>query len=146
MQTPQRYLLTMEDFLKYIRQQRVTLKKELAALDTAEKIFRDSQSHGATPELPPMSTGLFYEPKTIKQMVVRVLEESSRKGQTSSQILWGIQQRWMPELQRSSLAPQLTRLKRDNVIYNHQRLWKLVQNDAPSAETGEASNSAGVAG
>ena len=48
MLTPPAYLLTMADFLDYIRRQRAEIKRQLAELDTAERVFRDSQGATAT--------------------------------------------------------------------------------------------------
>ena len=116
----------MTDFLEFIRQRRAQLQKELAELDTAERVFRQSQGEDTLRTIISSPGQSRFEPRTIKQMVVRSLEEASSDGLTSSQILGHIQQSWMPSLQRPSLAPQLTRLRRDGAIYNDKRIWKLV--------------------
>ena len=151
-----RHILTMADFLEYLRKRRGELRKELAALDTAERIYRQSQRRETAQEpLMASDEGSYYLPRTIKQMVARALEETQAGGLTSSQILENIQQRWMPSLKRSSLAPQLTRLRRDGLIFNDKRIWKLVEDivipdgtsqnsDASPSEPDEASSSGGV--
>ncbi len=131
MQTLPAYVLTMADFLQYLRERRATLKKEMNALDVAERVYRDSQSQSVAAqqalEIAAPTPGLSSVPKTIKQMVVRCLENSPAVGATSGQIIEHIHERWMPGLKRASLAPQLSRLKRDGVIENDKRLWKIVK-------------------
>lgn len=149
------YILTMADFLQYLRERRAVLKKDLAALDVAERVYRDSQSQSVAGqqslEIASPTPELSTEPKTIKQMVVRCLEASPVTGATSGQILEHIHALWMPELERASLAPQLSRLKQDGVVNNHLRMWTLItpefekpnETEAP-ADTETPDNSAGA--
>ncbi len=94
-------------------------------------------------------------PKTIKEMVVRLLEEAHPSGLTALEILAGIQKRWMPTLERTSLSPQLSRLKNDHLIENRLGKWFPlvsgyggVQNEteAPATTGAPEADDSGVAG
>ncbi len=121
----------MTDLLEYIRKRRAQLLRELEELDSAEKVYLKSQKTGSQQRVfidfveQPVSD-IFKEkrvPRTIKQMVLRLLDESSPQGLTALEILERIQKRWKSELERTSLSPQLTRLKVDGAIYNEKNQW-----------------------
>lgn len=70
---------------------------------------------------------------SIKGMVVEVLGVAYPRGLTALEILSQIQSKWLPSLERTSLSPQLSRLKREGVIRNERTTWFLAKaEDAPS--------------
>ncbi len=116
---------TMDRFLTFIRKRRAEVQRELHDLDVAERIYRDSGV-----ELIPGQVSLFSTPtsvqprKSIKQMVLEVLDDVSPHGLTALEILDQIRARWSYELPRTSLSPQLTRLKNDGLIFSDKGVWK----------------------
>ena len=135
----------MDDFLGYVRKRRVELNKELAELDVAERVYRDSgvqMVSGQSDLLPEAPRSRV----TIKQMVVNLLGTAHPHGMATREILGFIQSGYHVKIKRESLSPQLTRLKNDNLIYNDKGVWRLVKDDAPPATTDEASKSEGLAG
>lgn len=151
----------MDEFLEYIRRARAELRKQLEELDVAERVYMDQQKQ-IDPVLPPPSrltlpgiqihgTGIVGgdylnpPPKTIKDMVLKQLNEEYPGGLTALEILDRIQKRWKPVLERTSLSPQLTRLRASGSIQNDKHKWYLVthtEKENPNAspdDAGEAS-------
>lgn len=166
------YILTMADFLNFVRRRRAELRKELEELDVAERVYRASQEEDAgllEDELlrrqePPSAEDMAqvreifrqaakdrhertFQPKTIKQQVITILDEMYPAGLTALEILDRINKRWNAHLERTTLSPQLTRLKRDRAIKNDKTKWYLVvqDNSAPSVSPDGASDIAGTA-
>jgi hypothetical protein len=131
----------MDKFLEYLRRKEAELRRELEKLNYAREVYLASkvqlevgQQTIAFPE--PQATG---PKKTIKQLIYDVLDEAHPRGLTALEILSTIKARWMPDLLRTTLSPQLSRLKDDKLIYNDGGKWKLVKQDAPPAATEGAS-------
>lgn len=127
----------MLDFFGYIRKRRAELRKELAELDVAERVYRDSgvQMVSSQTEL------LTEAPKprvTIKKMVVNLLGLAHPHGLATREIVGLMQSGFHVKIKRESLSPQLSRLKNDNLIHNDKGVWKLVTNS--TSPTGEAQN------
>ena len=84
------------------------------------------------PDLPPATDDQIAEQvqeftdMTIGDMAVQVLTSAPPEGLTSNQILDAIRTKMMPNLQRTSLSPPLTRLKRRGVIDLVGEQWRLV--------------------
>lgn len=76
---------------------------------------------------------------TIKEMVKILLEEAYPNGMTALQILAEIQKRWFSSLERTSLSPQLSRLKIDEEIIHEHGFYRLNKQDAPSDDSDGAS-------
>jgi hypothetical protein len=129
------YGISMSDFLAYVRKRRAELQKELADLETAERVFKGAAEAGdatqvseagrgeISPALTVRAVEWAARPKTIKEMVLRLLTEAYPSGLTALEILEGVQKRWMPGLERTSLSPQLTRLKNDALVINRVGKW-----------------------
>ncbi len=136
----------MADFLNFIRQRRAELRRNLEELDVAERVYRESLAEGESePSLGELFGDIFnqatawtererYRPKTIKQMILQLLNENYPGGLTALEILDHIRKRWMPTLERTSLSPQITRLKGKNAVTNDKGKWFLVTEPA-GAET-----------
>ncbi len=75
---------------------------------------------------------------TIKQMIVLVLEESE-SGLDAWTILNEINSRWQKDLARTSLSPQLSRLKHEGILIYVNQKWLLAKKDeAPDVLPSEA--------
>ncbi|WKL57899.1 hypothetical protein Q1W73_02655 [Asticcacaulis sp. ZE23SCel15] len=75
---------------------------------------------------------------TIKEMILTVLAESNY-GLDAQAILKEINDRWKKDLVRSSLSPQLSRLKQSgHLIYANQKWLLAQQHEASDGETSEA--------
>lgn len=126
----------MADFLDYVRARKAKLKQELQELEAAERIYRESNSKQAViDETRPGATAKQsatrearqqdFRPKTIKQQIRTVLEEIQPDGLSAQGILQAIRGRWIPGLERTSLSPQLSRLRKERVIFNRNGVWYL---------------------
>lgn len=65
-------------------------------------------------------------PATLKGMAIEVLRSHSMAGLTASQILDGIQKRFDLKIERSSLSPQLSRLKKEGILAQEGKNWRRV--------------------
>ena len=119
----------MSDFLAYVRKRRSELKRELAELDTAEAVFRRSgaQIYFAQGELTISQPVPVEKPPTIKEMIVIILAEAGPSGLSALGILDRIRERWQSNIERTTLSPQLSRLKGEGQIVNLARAWKLAE-------------------
>lgn len=82
---------------------------------------------------------------TLKEMILLTLRTRQR-GADALTILDEINTRWNVGLERTSLSPQLSRLKNEGKLKLNGKVWHLAQQDeAPDAQTSRAS-SVGVAG
>ena len=131
------YIISMDDFLAYIRRRQAELKKELAELDTAEAVYRRSgarmvTAQAALPITPPPRTEKL---PAIKEMILAVLAEAGFTGLSAINILDRIRERWHPDMARTTLSPQLSRLKVESQIVNQDRVWKLADFGEPPDET-----------
>ena len=120
----------MNDFLAYVRKRRAELKREMIELDTAEAVYRRSgaqmvSAQGTLTITAPVPVS--DKIPTIKDMVVMVLAEAGPSGLSALSILDRIRERWQPDLERTTLSPQLSRLKGDGQIMNVARAWKLAE-------------------
>lgn len=135
-----------------LRKRISALQRELEELEVAERVYRESQSEETDddfaallarrrieasnlprkPQQGSLSEALEAgwarrgQPKTIKGQVTSLLDEVYPGGLTAQDILERIQIRWNSGLERTSLSPQLSRLKVDNVITNKDIKWFLV--------------------
>jgi hypothetical protein len=103
---------TLRDFIANreaeIREQLKALKAEQKELQLAKAALDGPEPATSTPK----SGGM-----TIKDMALFVLRtEAAKDGMTSHQILAGIKQEFHREIDRTSLSPQLSRLKADEEI------------------------------
>ncbi|MEX2299206.1 MAG: hypothetical protein WD715_17450 [Dongiaceae bacterium] len=131
-------------FLTYIRRRRAELQRELNELAVAERQFLRSQSIRAQEPVEPkpihIDTSTMFQPiqqrgasqVTIKEAVVDVLEKHP-VGLTALQLLDKINSEFGLNIRRTSLSPQLSRLKREGAIFNDRQLWKRQNKDAPPA-------------
>jgi hypothetical protein len=144
----------MADFLDFVRRRRLQLRKELNDLETAERVYLEAQSRGEV-VVPPAD--LFQDivapvansaraleqaravPKNIQAMVLRILDDIYPAGMTALEILEQIQLHWKPDLTRTSLSPQLSRLKAARSIKSEKHKWYLqVQDDTGVSEVPNA--------
>jgi hypothetical protein len=146
--------------LDFIRKRRALLRKELADLDAAERVILEAE-HSAQQEL--ALTGVSHhlraapgryflqgsentplplraaQPKTIQQMILQLLNTSHPGGLSADDILDLIKQHWMPSLKRTSLSPQLSRLKAAKSITNANKQWFLRTETVPEPSEGSSS-------
>lgn len=112
-----------------ISQRMQSLRDELGLLDKMESALGDSV---LTP-LPaavqiPRPDGVAPKPRMrfeqgIKGMVLAVLDDAGAVGLSAMQMLIEIKKTFGYELPRTSLSPQLTRLKRSELIGSSNGIW-----------------------
>jgi hypothetical protein len=111
--------------------------EDQAALIEAEA---PAEQQPSTPREKTRAIGL-----TLKEMILLTLRTRHR-GADALTILDEINARWNIGLERTSLSPQLSRLKSEGKLHLIGKVWSLAQQDeAPDAETSGASK-VGVAG
>lgn len=94
------------------------------------------------------SAAAFYSSLTLKQMALRALKEHFTEGASAQQLLEYFETAYGRSIERSSLSPQLSRLKEDHEIELEGRLWKLVspkQKEPPAKADGSIVEDGGVA-
>lgn len=132
-------LATMDDFLEYVKRRKAAIRKELAGLETAEQIYKQSGAGAGDPMLPLQTSVLVAKP-TIKESVIQLLEEAHPMGLTTLELLGRLNRRWWRgELRRTSLSPQISRLKKDGMVVSEQGTWRLLIDNAPPEQPDGAS-------
>ncbi len=145
------YGLLMADFLDVLRRRKMQLRKELNDVETAERVYLAAAARGEVTAGVPTETNdlldrmvkqatktmaeMRFTPKNIQEMVLQILDESYPGGLTALEILDQIQRRWKPELMRTSLSPQLSRLRRGRSIKNDKHKWYLAVKNETGAPT-----------
>lgn len=126
----------MTDFLTYVKRRKAELIKEIHELEVAERVFKSSNRLPGQEVTPDYSSGVVrraepsrnewdLKPSTIKEQVIQILTENDLEGLTAQEILGIIRTRWTPSLERTSLSPQLSRLRKARRIYNRAGKWYL---------------------
>ena len=130
------------DFLGYIERQRQRLlaqrkkiDQQLSQLAGAEKIYRAAAIEGVAQRIsadPRFGTPK-VEIKTIKDRIQEIMATRTG-GMTSNEILDGLKKE-SPGLTRTSLSPQLSRLKADGILVRDDATgrWQLAQVDLPTS-------------
>lgn len=112
---------TLRDFIAgreaEIKEQMKALRTELAELKLAKSALDQTGSGQPQPVAQP--TG-----PTIKDMVREILK-SDVLGLTSTQILREISERFGRDLERTSLSPQLSRMKQDGEVELIGETWSM---------------------
>lgn len=118
---------TLRDFIAgrkaEIKLQLKELKREWRELQAAESAIAtdDSESDGA-------------EGNTIKEMILQVLAEHQTCAD-AHQIIEMIRKRFNVEIARTSISPQLSRLRKEKRLHMENKLWCLTNQSAPKNET-----------
>ena len=116
-------MASLRDFIatrrEDVKRQIADLKAELRELNLAEAAIKT----GVPVVAPAMSTGGTGKP-TIKEMVVAVLG-ARPDGAEATEIISLVSSRFGDEIPRSSLSPQLSRLKEEGTLVLDGRTWKL---------------------
>jgi hypothetical protein len=121
-----------------IKKQIAALKGELRDLDLAEAAIKTGT---ITVHAPAVSTP---GKPTIKEMVLEVLSGRGGLGVEASEIIALISNRFGEEVPRSSLSPQLSRLKEDGLLDLEGRIWKIASSkEDRGAETPRPSDEFG---
>jgi len=125
----------LERELEVLRDER---KKVQTAREVLEELSgippQETEGNAAAdfPDLPPVTPEQTladvqeFADLTVGDMALAVLKDGPPDGCTSSQILEAIHARWTPNLQRSSLSPPLSRLKKKGAIDLVGERWQLV--------------------
>jgi hypothetical protein len=87
-----------------------------AAAEVWRRYFEDQEAQATSP----------YHDLTIKQLVLKALDEQFPSGATANQLLELFRGAWgRTEVVRTSLSPQLSRLRADHKIDRNGNLWFL---------------------
>ncbi|MDE2164705.1 MAG: hypothetical protein KGJ66_00010 [Alphaproteobacteria bacterium] len=122
-----------DPFLSRIRKEREALQKQLADLDTAERVYLGigpktgqfpfveaaaNQTNAIAAVLPKM---------TIKDAILTVLGEAGSRGMDASELLQSLQTRGLADMKRENLYPKLSYFKHKRWLSHdlEQGLWKI---------------------
>lgn len=109
-------------YLEDIRDQKRDLMDQLKELRTLEKAIRGA----AMPETVKTASVKANSEPTLKEMVLNVLRALNR-GAEALHIADEIQETYGKTVMRSSLSPQLSRLKKDGKLILDDKVWYLPQ-------------------
>jgi hypothetical protein len=116
----------MESFEAYIAErrkkllnQRKRIDDQLRELDITERHWRASAGKASRGGVTLDSSEDETTEPTIKDRVVSLLERSE-DGLTALEILEALQMQGMTSLTRTSLSPQLSRLKKDEIVHHDE--------------------------
>lgn len=117
----------MDEFLEYVKKRKGALRKELAELEAAERVYRQSGARNVDAMLPLQFSAPSARP-TIQDGVLQLLEEVYPMGLTALEILDRLNRRWWRgELKRTSLSPQITRLKKNRKLVSERGTWRVTK-------------------
>lgn len=71
---------------------------------------------------------------SLKQLIVKALSEHLRDGATANEMLDFFAMHWGREIMRTSLSPQLSRLKENGIVELRGKVWHLDRNEKGEAE------------
>ena len=124
----------MDNFLEYVKRRKAALRKELEEIEAAERGYRQSGVGSGDATLPFNLPVQFVRP-TIKEGIIQLLEEVYPMGLTALEILDRLNRRWWRgELKRTSLSPQITRLKNSGGVIGERGTWKVAKKTAPEGD------------
>ncbi len=76
-----------------------------------------------------------YEKFTIKELVTKALEEHFKEGATAAQLLDFFASAWgRTDIARTSLSPQLSRLRQEGILTREGPTWRLRRPHLPDNE------------
>jgi len=115
-------LKEIEDKMKFLQDEKA---KTIQALNlfigySCENITQTRKASGGEP--------------IFKEKVKTALQEKFPNGASANDILKYLNDRWERQIVRSSLSPQLSRLKKEGVITLDNDIWRLAQKDSASPE------------
>jgi hypothetical protein len=125
----------MLDLRQFIEQRRETIKAQISELKRELKELALAESAiktGVAPTLPVTKTT--KDGLTIKEMVIDVLSDLP-DGAEASEIVDLIANKHGEVVVRSSLSPQLSRLKDEGVLELDGRIWRALQKEKGSEPT-----------
>lgn len=121
--------------LEKLKSELDVLHKYMALLEKGESIKNEAPPHFEIPTFSQkLSLGTEVEvlennKLTIKDMTKKVLA-SRTGGMTATQIIEQIKAEYGVDLPRTSLSPQLSRLKQEGVLVDHAGIWSLVNSNS----------------
>jgi hypothetical protein len=121
-----------------IQGQMKLLRQEMQELRAAEDAITNAPTtkSGAPSETEPQNPGKL----TIKDMVVRVLSETG-KGMDALKLMENVKGKFGVEVQRTSLSPQLSRLKSEGILVMENKVWSLTSQTSQKTEGSNAATS-----
>ena len=123
-------LAPLERELADVRKAKASLTRET---DPQLRLIIPSIAEGSTTVggIPWASTGISpYRQHTIKQLVRKALAEHFPSGATANDLIDFFAKAWgRDDISRTSLSPQLSRLKSEGAISVHRRVWKLASRE-----------------
>jgi hypothetical protein len=129
--------------LRELDRQRDPLLADLADIRIAKAALKPSELPGLLKlAADDDATASFYKGMTLKQLVLRALKEHFSEGATAQQLLEYFRRAYGRAIERSSLSPQLSRLRDDGHVVLSGKLWMLPdpeQKKPPTREGGGSS-------
>jgi hypothetical protein len=119
----------LREQLDQIALERDQLRRAALAAGIVDESFAGSSG-------PAMRSPRRIAQRTLKEAVVEILMTRNGKGMTAREILMAINSGYSADYPRSSLSPQLSRLKSDRVIRRRGNMWflDLKKTEAPDPD------------
>ncbi|GLQ53766.1 hypothetical protein [Devosia nitrariae] len=109
------------------------LEAELADVRKAKAAIAPDKPSAPSPSHTVELNEPAYARMTMKEMTVKALSEHFPRGATANKLIEFFHNAWgRTDIVRSSLSPQLSRLKQDNVIGLKGKLWYIPENEEGS--------------
>ena len=98
--------------------------------------YGTAEAHNVSAISGPIDWSDAYKDLTMKELVIQALAEQFRNGATAHQLLDFFVHAWnRPDIKRSSLSPQLSRLKTEGKIARKGLVWRLADAEIAENET-----------
>jgi hypothetical protein len=116
-----------DPFIARINKERQSLQKQLADLDTAERIYLGM----STKSSPEADSGFTVTPldggpkPTIQSMILWVLAEGPPDGVEAKEIVRILKDRWAMDIKKQNLFPKLSFFKDKGWASNKDGVWKI---------------------
>lgn len=118
-----------------IKDQMASLRAELRQLDAADRAAAETET--GSNAAPSRQSVVRAARPTIMDMILDVLK-GQPDGAKSDEIIEAVKTKFNVEVPRSSMSPQLSRLKaRGNLVMTNNNVWRLTEYETPSEDQSE---------
>lgn len=131
--------------IKELQEKLLPLETELSDVRKAQEAISSNKPVASALPDDMLIENALHAGKTMKELTLEALSEHFPSGATANKLIEFFQNRWgRTDILRSSLSPQLSRLKQDGLIRLRGKTWFISKSEkGPDAETSEPNSNAG---